>query len=228
MKKKNIKKNKKTILGLSMVELLIVLVIITVLFTLGVGSYRNYAQKQQVVAAGRAVESALRLTKQLAFSGTKPTGCTGVLDGYYFIVEPDGIHYSIEASCTNLDEPIEVGRSNVEVPYGLSIDISDADGMILFKSIGQGTDVKDPTTITLDQSETGYTATFNITDAVGTDPNPEDGESESYSVESMVVAEGATPPPDLEAAMVVSDPSPTPVYTQPPENFVIITPTFNF
>lgn len=161
--------------GLSVIELLVVLVIISILFGVGFMSYRDYARKQTVTAAARQMESDIRLARQMAFEGRKPEaeGCDNddddgtidVLNGYVLEVDEANSTYNIYAVCNGnqnymLKEDVGIGK-------GLSLD-SEPANIIMFKSVGQGVVIpvagehSNNITVTITQQTTGYNAELNI------------------------------------------------------------------
>ena len=161
--------------GLSLIELLIVLVIISVLFAVGFLNYRDYARRQSVISAARQLESDVRLARQMAFEGRKPEdlGCddNSFLSGYIFEDNNDNT-YNILARCDdNTDYTI---KGNVELPYGITM-TSSPNNPIMFKSVGSGVVIltsppipNDSITVTLTQEATGYEAELIIGTSVRT------------------------------------------------------------
>lgn len=145
--------------GYTLIEVLIVVSILTIIFTVGFARYRDYERRQKVVTITRQVKGDLRLAQEEALSGRKPSGCTGVLNGYFFR-RLNSSTYVIQANCTNAT--IEVKR--VELILGTTINFSSGDS-ILFKPIGSGTDIPSgvDTLITVSFAPYSYTQVITIT-----------------------------------------------------------------
>ena len=86
-KKENSNNLKK---GFTIVELVMVIVIMAILFSMGTISYRDYQRRQYLEGAATMVEADLRLAQEMALSGKKPQDPPGNdclsnnLEGYAF------------------------------------------------------------------------------------------------------------------------------------------------
>ena len=141
--KKTIKAlNMKSKRGFTLVEILITLTIIGGLFSFGYANLRNFSQRQATINASREVESAIKLTREFALAGNKPStgNCvTGALDGYKIQFNDTADTYSIYAVCSGSDE--SVGRTDVALPPGIDLTLGQPETSIIFKTVGDGTDI---------------------------------------------------------------------------------------
>lgn len=161
---------KKTEHAYTLIELLIIIMIMSVLFTIGFIGYRDYARRQIVAGVVKQIQGDLRLTQQMALSGQKPNekGCadsTGLaLDGVYFGItnNPQPL-YRIRAVCGN--DPTQTTYpilKEVNLPDGIRFDFTDVSyNPIVFKVLGQGTNIPVGITAVITIMQTG-------TDNVGT------------------------------------------------------------
>lgn len=142
--------------GFSLIELLVVISILLIIFTFALPNYRNYQRRQALDSVAKGIVSDLRLAQEMASAGNKPTGCGGTpLEGYQF-AEISTSQYSILAKCgTNTFTYKTVSLS------GVTISVSKT---ILFKILGQGTDIVSGTSmpITLTQTPTGSTRNIEV------------------------------------------------------------------
>lgn len=158
----------KNINGYTLIEILIALTVITILFTVGFVSYRDFSRRQALQGAVKVVQGDLRKTQQNAMSGIKPAGAScnnpNSLIGYNFTVLAGGSGYTIEASCSGGS----IVMDTVSIPTGITINPLPSPNPILFKVLGQGTNIPGTgTTITLSQTGTG--STLDITIGAGGD-----------------------------------------------------------
>ncbi len=155
----------------TLIELLIVIMIMSVLFTIGYIGYRDYARRQVVAGVVKQIQGDLRLTQQMALSGQKPNekGCanyTGLaLDGVYFgITNNPKPLYRIRAVCGN-DQTTYPIIKEVNLPDGIVFDFSDVTyNPIVFKVLGQGTSIPagETAVITLTQTGTENVGTISV------------------------------------------------------------------
>ncbi|MFC1649735.1 Tfp pilus assembly protein FimT/FimU [Patescibacteria group bacterium] len=94
--------------GFTFIEILVAMGIMIMVFTLGVGSYREFARRQQINSASRDIKADLRHAQQEAIVGKKPNhiDCSNSdLIGYrvHYI---DNTSYEIIADC--VDGPVSV------------------------------------------------------------------------------------------------------------------------
>jgi len=143
-----------SILGFTLVELLVVIGIVSVLFGLGFVNYRGFSRKQALVSVARQIEGDLRMAQQYALSGTKPDE-TKTLKGFRFKVS--GLTYDIVPVYENGVLGTEGDSIKSEDLAGNISSISTTEGInqVMFKVLGQGTDLENPFSITLTQANTG-------------------------------------------------------------------------
>jgi prepilin-type N-terminal cleavage/methylation domain-containing protein len=147
--------NKKEIFskGYTLIELLIVVVSVSLLFSLGYAGYRDYARRQQVESYARKIIADLRYTQEIAISGKKPaSGCT-TLNGYLFDVQEAAQRYVISPVCDGAT--YATPEKTETVPSGLAIRATGGLGdYALFNVLARGTNVPpgSPLTITIGQT----------------------------------------------------------------------------
>lgn len=147
--------------GYTLIEILVTLTIVGLIFSLGFVSFREFSQRQAVVAAARRIKADLRLAQEQALAGNKPPGAPcdspNVLNGYNFkVVSPQT--YEIEANCSA--GAVRVKSVSISPEISMSIP---SPNPITFKVLGQGTNVSGSTTISLTQAGTNYTQTLTVT-----------------------------------------------------------------
>lgn len=119
------KQLKEESLGFSLVELLIVIFVMGLIFSVGVANYRDFSRRKQIEAVANQVKSDLELAKQNALSGVKPdhVNCNSpnILLGYRLVFQPTG--YTVQANCSAggpLGSFIDV-KSIFSLPYGVTL-----------------------------------------------------------------------------------------------------------
>ena len=146
--------------GYTLLEILVSLTVIGLLFSLGFVNFRDFSRRQALLGVARSVKGEIRLTQERALSGRKPAdpSCNSpnTLDGYNFRVVSAN-NYTIEASCTGGT----VSVKSVDLPPDVSIS-TPSPNPILFKVLGQGTNIPAEATLTLTQAETGNTQVITI------------------------------------------------------------------
>src|SRR5260221_14673708 len=120
--------------GYTLIELMIVLVITSILFTVGYNAFQDYSRQQALLAAVRGIQTDLRSAQESAAAGTKPANCT-TLNGYQFKVVSQS-SYEIDAFCTNNVIQVKV----TTLPQDLIIR-TPSPNPIIFKSLAQATNV---------------------------------------------------------------------------------------
>jgi len=154
--------------GFTIIELLIVVLISTALVGVGVAGYRDFAMRQEIDASMRIISSDLRRAQSLALSGVKPeTGCTGTFNGYRFRFTSNAgqiVSYSTAPVCNNTD----LVATTTVLPTTVLLSLSPSGTTsILFRPLGQGTDLPsgNPMTITIQSSGTftGRRGTIRVT-----------------------------------------------------------------
>jgi len=76
--------------GFTLVELVIVLSIMAILFSMGFANYRGFQRRQYLESAVLMVEADIKLARQLSLSGRYFTGCDNLV-GYEIRVYPDDV-----------------------------------------------------------------------------------------------------------------------------------------
>lgn len=135
---------KKSYLGFTLIELLVVTSIIGVIFAIGVVQYMNFNRSQILEQSAQELRNNLRLAQTLALSGEKPWGCD-FLDGYqvsFASGNPDS--YAVRAICGGVATGVPKTFSLPSV-----VKFSSIPSPILFKVLGQGTNLTDDLTISL-------------------------------------------------------------------------------
>lgn len=140
--------------GFTLIEILVGLSIVALLFVGGYASYREFARRQVLDNSFEELRSDLNLAQQKALSGEKPSGCTGTLLGYK--VGFTQTSYSVAASCSLG----EVVVRQFSLPNGV---VLSAPASVLYKVIGEGTDLLADATIKLTQVSTGKTRQTTLT-----------------------------------------------------------------
>jgi type II secretory pathway pseudopilin PulG len=138
-----------------MIEMVMVIAIMAIMFTVGAASYSDYQRRQYLDSAVSMIEDDIKLARQLSLSGSAPTGCNE-LNGYSIHVfehdgdgdgtnDPDENIYHIGAVCENEWCNKNLGtdycvKEAVRMPAG--IEISNVPGfpssMVTFLTLGRG------------------------------------------------------------------------------------------
>lgn len=145
-------KNKQR--GFTLIELLIVTGIIGIILGIGIAQYVRFNRLQILDQATQNLKSNLRFAQNLALSGEKPSSCQEegqekVLDGYrvrFFSGGGSEDFYQIEPVCEG--EAGEVIRT-FKLPQNIRFNPLPSPSQVLFKVLGQGTDLGSELTITL-------------------------------------------------------------------------------
>lgn len=146
---------KRDLLGYTLIEILVVVSIMSILFTVGYANYRDFARRQALTASARQMKSNISLAREKAATGEKPEGCTTLL-GYNIRFSEDG--YSLEAVCSGTT--ISIKTVSLSSNVGSSVPSTNP---IFFKVLSKGTSLSEDATITLTQSESGKTENVVIT-----------------------------------------------------------------
>lgn len=145
----------------TLVELLVVLSISGIIMGVGFAGFRQYSQRQVLFAAAREVRSDLRLLQAKAISGVKEpdiiTSCAGkFLDGYRFDIIST-TQYRMSVLCSGVVYNIK----DKSIASGFTITATPEP--ILFKVLGQGTDITGSSSIiTLTQTATNKPITITV------------------------------------------------------------------
>lgn len=143
--------------GYTLLEILVALSITAIVFVVGVAGFRAFSRRQALIAAARSIHGDLRLAQEQALAGKKPSGCV-TLTGYSFTTSSDS--YEVRAVCTDGNYLIK----SQEVPEGVSLSPLPAVNPIVFKVLGQGTNIPSGSdaVITILQTATNDTRTVTI------------------------------------------------------------------
>lgn len=145
--------------GYTLIELLIVIAIVAILFTIGYVSFRDYSQEQSLLSAVRTIRTDVLSTKELALSGDKPSTCNTILNNYKFSIT-SGTTYSITANCSPNDD---ISVKDVTVPAGFTL-TAPTPNPITFKVLADGTNIALGATasILVTQTSTGNSRAITI------------------------------------------------------------------
>jgi prepilin-type N-terminal cleavage/methylation domain-containing protein len=148
--------------GYTLIEILITLTIIGLIFGFGYISFREFSQRQALSGLARSIKGDLRLAQESALAGKKPSGINcnspNLLNGYYF-QRVSSTNYTLGASCS----AGTIESKSVNLPADVTMS-SFSPNPIIFKVLGQGTNISGSTIITLTQISSGNTRTITITD----------------------------------------------------------------
>jgi prepilin-type N-terminal cleavage/methylation domain-containing protein len=156
--------------GYTLIEILVGLAIIGLLFSFGFISFRDYSRRQTLAGAVKEVQGDLRFAQEDALSGLKPDdiNCNydpvtlggRFLNGYDFtVVSQNPAEYEIMASCSGGD----AANPTKDVLLSSGITIVPSQNPILFKVLGQGTNIPGGTSASITLSLTGLTDTATVT-----------------------------------------------------------------
>lgn len=143
--------------GYTLIEILIALSITALVFGLGYVGYRDFSRRQLVNATAQTLVADLRLAQEQALSGQKVGSCV-VLDGYKFDLSANA--YTVSAACSDTDYLIKT----VMIPSQIKV-TPPTTNPIIFKVLGQGTNLPDGTTVSIIIAEP--TINYSITTTVG-------------------------------------------------------------
>lgn len=144
------------------IEILVALTIVSLIFGIGYVSFRDFSRRQALQGVVRTIRGDLRLAQEQAISGQKPQDvfCDSpdTLSGFYFdLITPN--NYRLVAQCSGGNV------TSKDVSIAADISITSNQDPIVFKVLGQGTNVPQatPAIITLTQAGTSNRATITIT-----------------------------------------------------------------
>ena len=146
----------------TLIEILVGITIIGLIFGFGFVSFREFSRRQALTGASKQIVGDLRLAQGEAAAGKKPDDikCTGVnlLNGYYFRVS-GASSYEIQVNCSGGDVDVKT----VNLPGDILI-AAPSPNPVLFKALGQGTNIDqgESATLTLTQAGTGSVTTITI------------------------------------------------------------------
>lgn len=145
--------------GYTLIELLVAISIGIIVFTIGFAGYREFSRRQALTGIVKQIKADLRLAQQLALTGQKPTvGSCVRLDGYSF-TRTSPTSYQLIANCTNANRIVK----DITISPNTTITA----GTVIFKVLGQGTNLTAPLTFTITNSLTGTSG--NIIIGIGGD-----------------------------------------------------------
>jgi type II secretory pathway pseudopilin PulG len=126
---------KKTALGYTLIELLIVITLIVLLFTLGMAQYNQFNRRQILTKARDELVSNLRLVQSKSLAGEKPDACGDEALTGHKLKFIDNQKYEIVAVCGD----------EIDIKTGLSLpgEIIKESGPseVFFKGLSQGTGI---------------------------------------------------------------------------------------
>lgn len=144
----------------TLIELLIVITISIIIFSVGIVGYREFSRRQALTGITKQIKADLRLTQQLALTGQKPTedyqgnSVTCSRLSSYTFTRINSVTYQIIANCTNTNSIIK----NIDMPEDTIISA----GNIVFKALGQGTSLSSPLTYTITNTQSSTTNTIVV------------------------------------------------------------------
>jgi prepilin-type N-terminal cleavage/methylation domain-containing protein len=154
----------------TLIEILVGLTIVGLLFGVGYANFRSFSQRQVVVSAAKILQGDLRLTQELALSGQKPNDAkcnspVNTLNGYNFtILSPST--YEIRASCSG-GAPGVVYKTVTLSSGVIFVSPFASPNPILFKVLGNGTNIPEGGNVVIKMTQTGTTNQTNITVSSG-------------------------------------------------------------
>ncbi|MBL7036743.1 prepilin-type N-terminal cleavage/methylation domain-containing protein [Candidatus Microgenomates bacterium] len=140
--------------GYTLIELLVGITIISIVFTIGYASFREFSRRQALTGITKIIKGDLRLAQQLALTGEKPAvGACTTLQGYTFAPSSDS--YTLVANCSPDGDRI-VKTVNLEDEITLT------GTSILFKVLGLGTNLSSDSVLNLSHSIAGGSVDITI------------------------------------------------------------------
>jgi type II secretory pathway pseudopilin PulG len=175
--------------GYTLIELLVVITIGIIVFSIGIAGYREFSRRQALTGVTKATISDLRLIQQQALTGQKPTGvvCTKLV-GYIF-TRTSSTNYRVYARCDNAGVLVNHQTKSVDLTGGTTFSAGTAS--ILFKVLGQGTDLSGNNILTFTNTASGATSQI----AIGTGGNIQQVESQSQPLPTQSPAPTTPPTP---------------------------------
>lgn len=152
--------------GFTLIELIVVVLIIGILFSIGVAKYGEFNRSQIVEQAALDLKNNLRLAQNKAFSGEKDTSVCGdpgdvntkSLDGWY-VSFPNNRSYQIYGQCDGT--PFPLPPTTIDLSFKKVTISPPLPPTIRFKPLGNG--VENAGAITL--SGSGGSRTVTVTAA---------------------------------------------------------------
>lgn len=150
----------KTATGYTLIELLIVITIGIIVFSVGIASYREFSRRQALTGLSKQLIADLRLAQQQALTGQKPTGVAcAKLVGYQF-TRTSVSNYKLYARCDNAGVFVNHEIKSVDLSSGTTFTSTNAN--ILFKVLGQGTDLTSNNDFVLSNTTSGSVITVTV------------------------------------------------------------------
>lgn len=151
--------NKRYLLGYSFIELMIVIMTMTLLFSFGMASYRSFQRRQSLKAAVRQVRADLALVREFAVAGKlKPLACGATdLDAYRFSIDTTNDDYTIEAVCDDGNIIADIDKNDIKVAPGFDISKFSVEPYLEFNVLGKGANARTRFVIA-SQTDTSLTA----------------------------------------------------------------------
>ena len=151
--------------GFTLIELLVGITVTSIVFSIGYSGFREFSRRQALTRVIKATISDLRQIQQLALTGQKPSGVSCLkLVGYQF-VRTGSSTYELRARCdntVNVSSPIFSSPPVKSVTLNDTTFTSSPSTTILFKVLGQGTDLTSANSIVFTHVPTSTTATITI------------------------------------------------------------------
>ena len=144
--------------GFTLVELLVVISVMALLFSIGYGRFRDFSRKQALASVARQIEGDIRLAQELALSAKKPGSCK-TLDAYVFKVNNNDT-YDIYAECTPAATGDKFYKQGVTVPSGFSLSNSNK---VYFYTVGGGNNAGTGYSVVITQDGTEDELTVSVT-----------------------------------------------------------------
>ena len=144
--------------GYTLIEVIVVLAIMGIVFTMGFVNFQDYSRQQALQAVVKSLQTELKSAQGNAIAGKKPAACNGVLDGYQF-QRTSPTTYQIAAYCSqNI-----VTLKTITLPADFTLQ-APTPNPIKFKTLGQGTNIPAGTTatVTVTQISSGKTRSVSI------------------------------------------------------------------
>lgn len=138
----------------TLIELLIGIMIMSIVFTIGYASYRDFSRRQELAGITKELNSNLRKIQQMASSGQKPNATCVQLNSYSFEITALQT-YKLFANCTS-DTKIIVNK--IVLPTGITISGQNFE----FKILGQGTNLSEDNVITISSTKSGSSSTVTV------------------------------------------------------------------
>lgn len=140
--------------GYTLIELLVGISIVGIVFSVGLAGYREFSRRQELVGVVKKIVADLRLAQQLAIAGQKPADLTcSILNGYSYSRVNES-SYDLIANCSNANHVIKT----VNMPSNVTLSA----GSVLFKSLGQGTNLENSLVITVTNTASGATGSVAV------------------------------------------------------------------